>query len=359
MSDKINVALVYGGRSVEHDVSVISARNIQDNLNNHQFNLFRFGIDKQGTWHLVKEVSKDFSSGHPISLVLDASNPRIVDTELNEEIQIDVAFVILHGTDGEDGTIQGLFKMMQIPVVGSDVLGSAVAMNKKVSKKLLVNEGIPTAKCLFASKSGDQYDFDQIVSELGLPIIIKPANLGSSVGVSKVNSQREYQPALEEAYRYDTDILIEEYINGRELECSILGNNPPVASPPGEVELKSDYEFYSFDAKYVDGESCNLHIPANVPQELVSTIKEVCVKTFITLECADFARVDLFLKEDNSILINEINTLPGFTNISMYPKLCELMGISYSDLISRLINLALERYEEHRKLQTEYISGLS
>jgi len=174
-----------------------------------------------------------------------------------------------------------------------------------------------------------------------------------------VNDISEYNNAVNEAFLYDTDILIEEFVDGKELECAILGNNPPIASPPGEVELKKDYDFYSFDAKYVDGESSILHIPANISNDIQKTIKEVCVKAFQTLGCNDFARVDLFLKPNGNILINEINTLPGFTNISMYPKLCELMDIPYTQLISRLIELALERSEERKKLETEYISGLS
>ena len=359
MTSKINVALIYGGRSVEHDVSVISATNIQDNIDQSRFNIYRIGIDRTGKWHLMEEVSKNFENGHALSMSLDASNPSFTDLETKLDFDIDVAFVIVHGTDGEDGTIQGLFKMMQIPVVGSDVLGSAVAMSKKVSKKILIQEQIPTAKCKFLNKYDGEISFEEIVSELGLPIIVKPANLGSSVGVSKVNDESGYTSALHEALRFDTDILIEEFIEGRELECSIFGNNPPKASPPGEVELKKNYEFYSFDAKYVDGESCILHIPADVPEEKVNEIKELSVKAFRALECDDFARVDIFMKEDGNILINEINTLPGFTNISMYPKLCELIGIGYIDLISGLIDLALERNKTAKNLQTDYISGLT
>ena len=188
---------------------------------------------------------------------------------------------------------------------------------------------------------------------------MKPSNQGSSIGITKVNTESDYKKAIEEAFLYDESLLIEEFIDGRELECSILGNSAAQASPPGEIVLNKKYEIYSFDAKYVDGEATKLQIPASVPDTLVSEIKKICLKAYHALCCKDFARVDLFLKSNGDVLINEVNTLPGFTNISMYPKLCELMGISYDALISQLIDLALTRNRELGNLQTEYISGLS
>lgn len=359
MPEKTNVAIVFGGRSAEHDVSIISASNICENIDKTRFNLFLFGISKSGKWFLMPEVVKDFSRGNALQLALDAENPVFTTHQDNSQIRIDVAFVILHGTDGEDGTIQGFFKLMRIPVVGSGVLGSAVSMDKITAKKLLIQGNIPTAKGLFLYKHEEIPEYDDMIRELGSPVIVKPSNQGSSIGISKVTTESDYMKAIEDAFMYDESLLIEEFIDGRELECSILGNSAAQASPPGEIELNKKYEIYSFDAKYVDGEATKLQIPAIVPDTLVSEIKEICLKAYHVLCCKDFARVDLFLKSNGDVLINEVNTLPGFTNISMYPKLCELMGISYDALISQLIDLALARNRELRNLQTEYISGLS
>jgi D-alanine-D-alanine ligase len=194
---------------------------------------------------------------------------------------------------------------------------------------------------------------------LGTPIIVKPACLGSSVGVSKVNTEIEYKEALKLAFKYDSSLLMEEFVHGRELECAVLGNNNPKASPAGEVELSKDFEFYSFDAKYVDGEATTLHIPADLDEEKINKIKELSLKAYRALGCMDLSRVDLFLKDNGEVIVNEINTLPGFTNISMYPKLCELMGVNYQELISQLIQMAVDRGEHQQKLETEYLSGLS
>jgi len=359
MSQKIKLALIYGGRSVEHDVSVISAINIQDNLDRGKFELFCFGIDKKGKWFLMPHISKSFKSGKKMKLSLDASDPVFETEGSPDKIGIDIAFVILHGTDGEDGSIQGLLKIMQIPVVGSGVLGSAIAMNKMVAKKLFLQEGVPTAKCIFLNKYQELESYLEISNQLGPTLIVKPTNLGSSVGVSKVRNEEEFKTAVAEAFQFDNSLLVEEFIEGRELECSILGNNSPIATPPGEVELNKKYEIYSFDAKYVDGDSCTLHIPADIPSESQEVVKEACIKAFQVLGCEGFARVDLFIKSDGTVYINEVNTLPGFTNISMYPKLCELLGISFTELISRLVELGLEKYAENKKLATEFISGLS
>jgi len=353
----LNVALVFGGRSVEHDVSVNSAKNISSNADISKFNILPFGISKKGKWYLMDEVNSDIEKGIPLTLTLDASAP--VFQAADKALKIDVVFIILHGTDGEDGSIQGLFTTMNIPFVGSDVLGSALAMNKITAKKILLQENIPTAKSHFLTRNEDTPEFEKIAKKLGTPMIVKPARLGSSVGVSKISNENEYIKALNLAFNYDSSLLIEEFVNGRELECAVFGNEDAIASPAGEVELNNDYEIYSFDAKYVDGEASTLHIPAKLNAITVEKIKELSLKAYHSLGCMDLSRIDLFLKENGEVIVNEINTLPGFTNISMYPKLCELMGMSYMELITKLILMAMKRKEHQQILQTEYLSGLS
>ncbi len=359
MTQKTKLALVYGGRSVEHDVSVISAKNIFENIDSTRFEVFLIGIDKSGKWFLMPDVVKSFDKGRPLQLTLNAKKPAFIVQSDGSAFSIDVAFIILHGTDGEDGSIQGFFKLMQIPFVGSGVLGSAISMDKIIAKNLMLQAGIPTAKHACVYKYKNTPSFEMISAQVGTPMIIKPANQGSSVGVSKVSSKAEYHNALKEAFKYDESVLIEEFIVGRELECSVIGNKEPLASPPGEVELKKDYAIYSFDAKYVDGEATLLHIPAELDANSAENVKDVCLKVYNVLCCKEFARVDLFLKKNGDIVVNEVNTLPGFTNISMFPKLCGLMGISYPDLITRLIAMALERNQEIKKLETNFTSGLS
>ncbi len=357
MATTLNIALVFGGRSVEHDVSVMSAKNIASYADSEKFNLIPFGISKSGKWFILDKVSSQIEDGKPVDLILDANNPIFRTPQ--EEISIDAAFIILHGTDGEDGSIQGLFRTMRIPYVGSDILGSSLAMNKITAKKMLLQNNIPTAKSLFGYKSTSTPLFSDVVDQLGIPVIVKPANLGSSVGVSKVKNEQEYQAAIELAFNYDSSLLIEEFVEGRELECAIIGNEDAKASPPGEVELNNAYEFYSFDAKYVDGDASTLHIPANLDESTSELVKKLSLKSYKALGCKDLSRVDLFLKSNGEVIVNEINTLPGFTNISMYPKLCELMGVTYKDLITQLITMAMKRSIKEKELETEFLSGLS
>jgi D-alanine-D-alanine ligase len=282
--------------------------------------------------------------------------------------ELDVVFPILHGTYGEDGTVQGLLKLADVPFVGSSVLGSAVGMDKDVMKRLLRDAGIPVGKFLVlrsgetasgtaagstgtAAGSTGTVDFDEAAAALGLPFFLKPANMGSSVGVFKIRSEEEYRTGVAEAFSYDTKIILEEYIRGRELECSVLGNEEPAASVPGEVV--STHDFYSYDAKYLDDHGATLEIPAKVPEEIKTRVQSLAVKTFQVLCGEGLARVDFFLRGD-TVLVNEINTMPGFTKISMYPKLWEASGLPYTELVDRLIELAIRRYERERRLKTSY-----
>jgi D-alanine-D-alanine ligase len=266
---------------------------------------------------------------------------------------VDVVFPILHGTFGEDGTVQGLLKLAGIPFVGAGVLGSAVGMDKDVMKRLLRDAGIPIADFIVYIRSQHKkIDFAAVKSRLGMPVFVKPANLGSSVGVSKADGETDFGIAVGDAFKYDNKIIIEETIAGREIECSVLGNDEPIASLPGEVIAERG--FYSYEAKYIDDTGAELRIPVDLPENTVKQIQTTAVKAYQALCCEGMARVDLFLKDDNEIVINEINTIPGFTNISMYPKLWEVSGIPYSELIDRLIQLAIDRFESEKRLETSF-----
>ena len=354
---KKKVAILFGGRSVEHGVSINSARNIFEYIDRERFEPVPIGISTRGTWYLTTSVSKDIEQGQPLSLSLNASKPTWKTSD--KAIEFDVAFPVLHGTDGEDGSIQGVFKAMSVPMVGTGVLGSSVSMNKLTSKRLMEKAGIPVAPYLtysFAEKSS--MSFETISSKLGLPFMVKATSLGSSVGISKVKEKKDFLPAVEDAFRYDNQVMVEKYIKGREIECAILGNNPPEASLPGEIVISDRYEFYTFDAKYVDNTAVNIVVPAKLEPSIQEEIRRLSVKTYQAVHCEDFARIDLFYADDGNIYINEINTIPGFTNSSMYPMMWKERGVSFTDLISKLIDLCVERDERSKRVETEFKSSL-
>jgi D-alanine-D-alanine ligase len=359
MGDKIKVGILFGGRSVEHSISLRSAENINQFIDRDKFETILIGIDLNGNWFLMDEVSKLIEQGQSLNFLLSASNPSIINRKTGQQIKIDIGFPVLHGTNGEDGSIQGFLKTFDIPCVGTGVLGSSISMNKRVSKKLLENEGIPVAKYeCYSSNQKSGIHYPRVVDALGSPFIIKPESLGSSVGVSKVKSESEFTEAIEECFRFDNGMIIEEFIVGRELECSILGNNPPKATSPGEIKVNEAYDFYTFDAKYVDPEAAQLSIPANVDEEIQNLAKDLSLKSFKILCCEDYARVDLFLRENGDVVINEINTIPGFTNSSMFPKLWENEGTPYSKLISSIIMLAMERFQDQNAVIKKFESSL-
>jgi D-alanine-D-alanine ligase len=374
---KLNIGILYGGKSAEHEVSLQSARNVYDALDREKYHPVLIGIDKSGQWLLSNESRFLLDTDDPKKIRLNPSNDKIAlppesrgmisavsseaeghaieDAVSNTAFSttLDLIFPILHGPFGEDGTVQGLLKLADIPFVGAGVLASAAGMDKDVMKRLLRDAGLPICK-FRASKSHEKIPgFKEITAELGCPLFIKPANMGSSVGVSKVHNEEEYLAAVEKAFCFDTKILLEEFVPARELECSVLGNEDPATSVVGEV--KSTHDFYSYDAKYIDESGAVLEIPAKISEEISGRVRELAIKTFQALECEGLGRVDFFLKENNEIIVNEINTMPGFTKISMYPKLWEASGLSYSQLIDRLINLALKRFEKEKKLQTSVL----
>ena len=353
----IKVAILYGGRSVEHGVSVNSAKNIFEFIDRKKFTPLPIGVTQKGKWYLTKSVNKNIQKGKPLSIQLDPKEPFLKSG--SQKITADVVFTVLHGTDGEDGSIQGLLKSLDLPVVGTGVLGSSLSMNKIIAKRLLKQAGLPVADFIPVGFN-DSYrpTFEEIKNKLGLPFMVKSASLGSSVGVTKVKSKADFAAAVEESFRYDHELLFEQYIKGREIECAILGNTPSQASLPGEIIISKDYEFYTFDAKYVDGKAVTIDVPAKLPKNVIEKIRELSVRAFETLKCEDYARVDLFYSDAGEIYVNEINTIPGFTNSSMFPMMWRERGISFTDLISKLINLAIERNKMNDRIQHNFTSSL-
>ncbi len=352
---KISVAILFGGKSVEHAISINSAKNIFEYIDKGKFAVSLIGISQHGKWYLKDSVDGDFSNCTPLQYSLDSDNKGFVNTKNGSLIRPDIIFPVLHGTDGEDGSIQGMLTTMDLPFVGTGVLGSAISMNKLYSKRLMNAAEIPTSKFIdFTDDQKDSISFDEVRSRLGLPFMTKAANLGSSVGIFKVVDEATFNQAVEEVFKYDHTMLCEAFIEGRELECAVMGNEQPEASTPGEIVVSKDYEFYTYEAKYLDPKAASIEVPADVAPEIAEKIKELSIKAYRTLHCEDFARVDLFLKEDGEILINEINTIPGFTNSSMFPMMWQNHGISFIDLISKLIRLAQERFEKHKNLVKTY-----
>jgi D-alanine-D-alanine ligase len=359
---KTRVALLFGGKSAEHEVSLQSAKNVFESIDRNKYDVLLIGIDHDGKWHLndaERFLIDENDPGHirldpgkgSLALVPGESEQKLVDLNQPDLIGgIDVVFPILHGPLGEDGTVQGLLRLADIPFVGSGVLGSAISMDKVIMKRLFEQAGIPHARfmsCRFENRHGLNYD--QIPETLGTPFFIKPANMGSSVGINKVHNPEEFERAVSDAFLYDNLIIIEENIEAREIECSVLGNEKPIVSVTGEV-LPS-HEFYDYDAKYIDDKGASFDIPARLPVDVAKEIQNLALQSFQILNCNGMARVDFFVTADEKIYVNELNTIPGFTRISMYPKLWEASGISYTELIDRLIQLALEKYTRENRLR--------
>ncbi|MDH3444724.1 MAG: D-alanine--D-alanine ligase [Deltaproteobacteria bacterium] len=362
MKKKIRVAILFGGKSAEHEISLISARNIVEAMDKNKYEIVSIGIDKQGRWFFDERARLLCEGGgtrvefgrrdSATAIIPGASQIPMVRLARGKPLgKIDVVFPVLHGPLGEDGTVQGLLKLADVPFVGAGVLGSAVGMDKDVMKRLLRDARIPIAKFLtFERPAKDKIRFADVKRVLGMPVFVKPANLGSSVGISKVSNTRNFPGAVKNAFRYDNKILIEESIHGREIECAVLGNDDPLASLPGEIMTRHD--FYSYDAKYIDGRGAQLVIPAALPKSVMRRIQQMAVATFKILCCSGMARVDFFLRGRDEIFVNEINTIPGFTKISMYPKMWGASGLSYSRLIDRLIQLALQNFRAEKNLRS-------
>ena len=360
---KTRVGIIFGGRSAEHEVSLQSAKNIVDALDKERFDVTLIGIDKQGQWHVSDPQAFLLHAEDPARIALNPSGnavavhpgvarQQLVPTDPATALeQIDVVFPIVHGTLGEDGSLQGLLRMANLPFVGAGVLGSAVAMDKDVAKRLLRDAGLAVAPFVcFNRASAANADYAALVAQLGAPLFVKPANQGSSVGVSKVRNAAEYDTAMALALSFDHKVLVESAISGREIECAVLGNETPEASVCGEVVVHD--EFYSYDTKYIREHGADVVVPAAISDADQQRIRAIAVRAYQALDCAGLARVDVFLDRDGEVVINEINTLPGFTRISMYPKLWAASGLGYTALITRLLELALERHARERALRS-------
>jgi D-alanine-D-alanine ligase len=364
---KTKVIVLFGGRSAEHEISLLSARNVVAALDRARFDPVLVGIDRQGRWHRESERTLAAAAGDPRALELDAAAPAVgieeglaaatpggaLESAAGDDV---VVFPVLHGTFGEDGTVQGLLELAGVAYVGAGVLGSAVGMDKDVAKRLLRDAGIPIvdfAVVTAAALARDPRAALAGAAALGSPIFVKPANAGSSVGVARVARPADLEGAVRAALAFDRKVLLERAVDAREIECAVLGNDDPQASIPGEILVHHRDGFYSYDAKYVDAEGASWKIPADLPPAVTARVRELAVATFRTLELAGMARVDFFLARDTGALyVNEVNTIPGFTAVSMYPKMWEATGLSGPALISRLVDLAIERRDARRVLVT-------
>jgi D-alanine-D-alanine ligase len=356
---KLKVAIIFGGRSVEHEVSLVSATHIYRAVDLSACEPLLLGVDRNNRWryhpaYACGEVDlakiSYFDGSLPAYVSGGNSRPEIRCLQDNRQLEtFDVAFPIIHGAFGEDGVLQGLLKSMDIPFVGPDVLASAVAMDKDITKRLLKEAHIPVAASFtLLKRRPDEYSYAKITERLGCPLFVKPANAGSSVGVGKATDEASFDRAVAEAFRYDNKILVEEAVLGKEVECAVLGNERLMASVVGEIVPTG--EFYSYDAKYLSADGAKMKIPADIDPAVADAIRQTAVKACQTIACEGMARVDFLLRNDGSFVLNEINTLPGFTPISMYPKLWEHTGISYRELITELVRLAVARHERDLRL---------
>ncbi len=372
---KTKVGVIFGGRSGEHEVSIQSAKSVMESLDSTKYTIVPIGISKQGHWHigddalikLDRSASGNTSSNltHSVSNTSSPSEFLSVTDEHVESLpttlsnDIDVVIPVMHGTFGEDGSIQGMLELLDVPYVGAGVLSSAVGLDKVFMKTIYQAAGLP--QVLFTAYSRREWESsrDSILQDaetkLGYPCFIKPANLGSSVGISKAKNREELSEAMDLAFHYDRKVIIEEGLDVREIEVAVLGNDEPTASVPGEI-IPSN-EFYDYEAKYMSGES-TLMIPAPITNEQLTEIQRLAIRAFQAVECTGLARVDFFIeKSTGRILVNEINTMPGFTIYSMYPKLWDATGIPYSELVDKLISLAIERHDEKKQLVRDFNAG--
>ena len=366
MTGKRRVAVVFGGRSAEHEISVLSARSVIDALDPQRYDVVAIGVTKEGRWRLMPAgppalaaggaalPGVEPAAGAEIALDQDPGSQAIVAAD-GARTSIDVVFPVMHGPYGEDGSIQGLFEMAGVPYVGSGVLGSAVGMDKAVQKVLFEAAGIPVVPHEVVHEREWEEDPEAVearAQHLGYPMFAKPAALGSSIGIRKVDGPDELRAALEDAFRYGRKAVLERSMDrARELEVSVLGNDDPVASVAGEI-VPRGHDFYDYEAKYLDEHGAELVIPADVPGEVLEELQRMAVAAFRAIDACGMARMDFFLLDEDRLFLNEVNTIPGFTSISMYPRLWDASGLPYPQLVDRLIELAIERHESERKKGT-------
>ena len=368
MENKLRVGVIFGGRSGEHEVSLRSAESIINALDRDKYEVVPIAISKAGKWLASSEATNLLPSAvmtnadQHVAIFGDPTEKGLArfsdENQSGKRDKLDVIFPVLHGTYGEDGTIQGLLEMADVPYVGCGVLGSAAGMDKVVMKRLFREAGLPIVEFTHFLRS--QWEADpllvelRVTEEIGFPCFVKPANLGSSVGISKATDAKSLNEAIALAAKYDRKIVVERGVDAREIEVSVLGNDEPIASLPGEI-VPQTAEFYDYQAKYISAEGARLEIPAKLSEAQTAEIQQLAVRAFQAIDGSGLGRVDFFLeKETGKLLLNEINTMPGFTSISMYPKLWEASGLSYSQLIDRLIELAFERHREKSRNVTSF-----
>ena len=355
MTKKLQVGLIFGGNSSEYEVSIVSGHNIYKAIDKDKFDVHPIWITNEGYFANEEESFK----------VLDdpsyqVKNPHKVNNisnliELENLPEIDVFFPIVHGNLGEDGVLQGLFRLMDKPFVGDDVLGAAVTMDKEFTKILAQRVGVPVADWIsikrfeYDDKNNDKLDYEKVAEKLGRDMFVKPSNQGSSVGVSHVTNADEYAAALKEAFKYDDKVLVEETVPGTEVETAVLGNDKPIVAGVGQI-TNAKGSFYTYENKYDDNSTSKLQIPADLPQEIIDTVRENARKVYAATECSGMARIDSMLTPGGKVVLTEVNALPGFTNISMYPKLFEEAGVPYSELITRLIEAGMDRFDHKKTL---------
>jgi D-alanine-D-alanine ligase len=353
MERKLRVALLFGGRSAEHDVSLMSAANVFRALDPARYEVVPIAVARSGAWMLCRLVEGRFPAevpaDGPLLTLLPGGGGRLVvafndDAAIEPPAPVDVIFPVLHGPFGEDGSVQGLAELAGVPYVGANVFASAAAMDKDAAKRLLRDAGLPIVR-FHTVTEGDVPSFAELVAELGRPLFVKPARLGSSVGVGKVDTAEEFAAALGEAFRHDRKVLVEECMRGREVECGVIedADGTLMTSLPGEIVPTNRHAFYTYEAKYLDEDGAVLKVPADLPKGVVKRVQDMSVRAFRALGCEAMARVDFFLRPDMSVVVNEVNTIPGFTNISMYPLAFRASGVSYPELVDRLIRHALAR----------------
>ena len=365
----MKITILYGGKSGEHEVSLVSAAYVARNIDTTKYIINLIGIDKDGKWYWqdqselerIKEEpdsALQIKTDFPVFIVPGGGKKQGLQVKNYSgyvNLYTDIVFPVLHGTYGEDGTVQGLLEMAEIPYVGCTTLSSALTMDKEKTKAIWVGENLPVVPYTYLKSTWREdkikEKIEKFEKEYGFPAFVKPCCAGSSVGASKANDKKELQSAIKEAFRWDSKILLEKFIPAREIECSVMGNHEVFAYGPGEI--KPSHEFYDYDAKYNDPNGAALVIPAELDEETAEKIRLMAIKAFKVLDCSGLSRVDFFIsKEDGAIMLNEINTMPGFTSISMFPKMCASGGIAYSDLIEKLCQLGIENFEQRHSLQT-------
>jgi D-alanine-D-alanine ligase len=363
MEQKLRVALLFGGRSAEHDVSLMSAANVFHALDPARYEVVPIAVARSGTWILCRLPEGRFPTkvpaDGPLITLLPGGGGRLIvafddDETAKPPPPVDVIFPVLHGPFGEDGSVQGLAELAGVPYVGANVFASAAAMDKDAAKRLLRDAGLPIVR-FRAVTEADAPSFAELVAELGRPLFVKPARLGSSVGVGKVDTAEEFAAALREAFRHDRKVLVEECMRGREVECGVIedAGGKLMTSLPGEIVPTNRHAFYTYEAKYLDEDGAVLKVPADLPKGVVQRVQDMSVRAFRALGCEAMARVDFFLRADMSVVVNEVNTIPGFTNISMYPLAFKASGMSYPELVDCLIHHALARASRNPNAYSE------